>query len=436
MVDSHLHLAEKRVSGWRRLFSFSLALLGLVCCGWLAVNAVKSGLSQLLSIVAATQTSLDSANVAIKLAPQDPQAHYARALVLINQERLADAIAELDQVTRLRPYHFYEWLDLGVTLDRFGDQTRAEAALRESIRLAPGFDQPRWQLGNLLFRQGRYEEAFAELRIGSKNNPNLIERMLDLAWVAADGDVETFAGLIQPQTGQRHLQLANYLARKEKGADAVHQVKEAGLPGDDNERALLHQTITQLLAARLFPEAYAAWASTHIPADAQARDPGLFLNGDFVDPITQNDPGFGWQVSDTPKVAVSIDPSGPTAGARSLRLAFNGETPAGAQMIFQLILLQPNTRYSLSFMSRAQNLVTGGPPVLRAVDGASKERKILGESKPLSPGAADWSAYQVDFATEENTTAVIISLQRLGCSQTPCPIFGALWLSKFSLAKN
>jgi hypothetical protein len=45
------------------------------------------------------------------------------------------------------------------------------------------------------------------------------------------------------------------------------------------------------------------------------RGEGQFLNGDFLEPIIQNDPGFGWQVTPTPNVVVSIDPSGPAPGA-------------------------------------------------------------------------------------------------------------------------
>ena len=209
---------------------------------------------------------VEAADEAVRLAPSDPEAHYTRALALVNLERLGDAVAELQQATRLRPHHYYEWLDLGVTLDRLGDQTGADAALRESVRLAPFFAQPRWQLGNLLFRQTRYEEAFAELRLGAKSNPSLVDEMLQLAWVAADGDVGTVEALVQPPTRQRRLELASFLAKQGKGADAARQVREAGGPEDERKRALLNQTIYGLLAAHLFSDAYAIWVTTHASA--------------------------------------------------------------------------------------------------------------------------------------------------------------------------
>jgi Flp pilus assembly protein TadD len=413
------------------LLRFSIALLGLIGGYRLSHDAAHAGLSRLFSFSAIVQSRLESADEAVRLAPSDPEAHYTRALALVNKERLSDAVVEFQQATRLRPHHYYEWLDLGVTLDRLGDQTGADAALRESVRLAPFFAQPRWQLGSLLFRQGRYEEAFAELRLAAKSNPSLVGELLQLAWVAADSDVRAFEALIQPPTKRSHLELANFLAGRGKGADAVRQVRQAGEPGDEVERALLQKTISGLLAAQLFSDAYAAWAISH--NRPVGSGPGQFLNGDFLEPILQNDPGFGWQVLPTPKVVVSIDPSGPTPGARSVRVEFSGEHAPG-NLIHQLVLLQSKTRYSLNFMARAEDLVSGGPPVILAFDGGSKT--ILGQSKPLSPGNSEWSAYQVDFATDSNTAAVIIALQRLSCNQSPCPIFGKLWLSRFSLVKN
>src|ERR1700686_3831968 len=294
---------------WRTVLRLSLALLGLFFCYRLIVESASTGVSRFLSTLAIIQARIEPADEAVRITPSDPEAHYTRALALVNLDRLREAVDEFQQATRLRPHHYYEWLDLGVTLDRLGDQTGADAAVRESIRLAPFFAQPRWQLGNLLYRQGRYEEAFAELRLGAKSNPSLVEELMELAWVAADGDVGTIEALVQPPSRRSHLELAYFLASRGKGSDAVRQVKEAGELGDEVERALLHRTISGLLAAQLFSDAYDAWATTHIPAvDSSAKGPDQVLNRDFVEPIMQNDPGFAWKVSPIPSVGISIAP--------------------------------------------------------------------------------------------------------------------------------
>jgi tetratricopeptide (TPR) repeat protein len=426
----------KRRLGWRLVLRFFLALLGLFCCYRLIENAATTGVSRLLSTTAIFQSRIGPADTAVKLTPTDPEAHYTRGLALVNLERLDEAVTEFQQATRLRPHHYYEWLDLGVTLDRLGDQTAALAALRESVRLAPSFAQPRWQLGNLLFRQGQYDEAFAELRFGARSNPNLFEGLMQLAWVAADGDVETTERLIAPDSTRHHLQLASFLAKQGKGASAAQEVRDSGGPQDEAERAILHEAISTLLAAEQFSDAYSAWAATHhVTINNSSKDSVQFLNGNFLEPIVRDDPGFGWQLQVVPNSSASIDPSGPSSGTRSIRLDFSGESNLGSQPIRQLVLLQANSRYLLTFMAKTENLVSGGPPVILALAASSKNPKILGQSDPLSPGKNGWSAHKVEFATDENTSAVIVALQRVPCKQAPCPVFGTLWLGGFSLTK-
>jgi hypothetical protein len=432
-VDSRL----KRKMGWRLVLRLSLALLGLFCCYRLVVDAATTGLSRLLTTAAIIQSNLGPADMAVRLTPSDPEAHYTRALSLVNLERLNDAVVELQQATRLRPHHYYEWLDLGVTLDRLGDQKAALAALRESVRLAPFFAQPRWQLGSLLFHQGQYQEAFAELRLGAKSDPNLFESLVGLGWAAADGKVGDLETLVQPESGTDHLQMARFLAKQGKGADAARQVREAGEPQTERDRAISHQVITALLTAGQFSDAHSAWAATHrLTVDNSEKASVQFLNGNFVEPIIQDDPGFGWQLLAVPNVQAAIDPSGPETGTRSVRLEFGGDSALASHPIYQLVLLSPDTRYSLSFRARAADLVTGGPPVILALAADGKTIKILGQSEPLSPGTSGWTTYRMDFSTDENNSAVNIALQRLACSQSPCPIFGKLWLSAFSLTKT
>lgn len=432
MIDSRL----KRNSSLRRVILIFLALIGWFLCYRLIVDAAKGGLSRLFTTVAIVQPGISAADTAVRLGAKDPEAHYTRAIALVNHEQLEAAALEFQQAIQLRPHHYYEWLDLGVTLDRLNDQDGAVSALRESVRLAPSFAQPRWQLGNVLYRQGKYQEAFDELRIGAASNPALFYSLLELAWVAANGNVSNMENLIKPQNPPSHLGMALFLALHEKGADAARHAKQAGPPANDSDRALLNQTIDELLSTRQFADAYTAWAATHKSRTADGgRGPDQISNGNFLDPIAPNDSGFSWQLSPSPNVAVSIDPVGPSKDSRSVYFYFSGESARGTQFLSQRLLVQPNTRYSVSFATRTQELVTGGPPVISILDITSEPVKILGQSTALPVGTNEWKVSKADFSTGENTVAIIIGLQRLNCSQDPCPIFGRLWLSQFSLSK-
>lgn len=415
----------------RHLFRVILALIGIACCYYLFILAGTAGVARFFSATSVMQSNLGPADAAVKLAPSDPEGHYSRGIALTNLNRLNEAESEFERAIQLRSYHYYEWLDLGVTLERLGDSAGAIAAIRESIRLAPFFSQPHWQLGNMLYRQAEYDEAFAELRKGAESNSNLIQGMLDLAWAAADGDVRKFEGFMQPRTVLGHLQLASFLARQGKGDDAARQIAEAGEPGDAYELSIRNQTILILISTRQFHAAYLAWLPGHRSV-AATGSPAQLVNGDFAAPIVQNDPGFGWQLEGDPAVTASIDPSGPN-GARSLRLQFDGASTPGSVLVHQLTLPSPSTRYSLSFMARAEQLVTGGPPTIIVLDASEDAPKILAQSIPIAAPNSDWTRYQVDFSTAERTSAIRIGLQRMYCAQSPCPIFGRLWLSQFTL---
>ncbi|HMH44922.1 MAG TPA: tetratricopeptide repeat protein [Pyrinomonadaceae bacterium] len=427
----------KTKSKFRRVLHGCIALPALFVCYLLIVDSAHLGFSRFLSMLAIIQARVEPADQAIKVTPADPEAHYTRGLSLVNLERLDEAVDELREATRLRPHHYYEWLDLGVTLDRLGDHSRADAALRTSISLAPAFAQPHWQLGNMLYRAERYPEAFQELRKGATSNPNLTGELIRLAWVPAKGDVPTFLAMVQPNNKRSHFEAALFLATQSKGDDSVGQARAAGEPTNEEEHSFLRETVRQLLSVQQFPAALEIWKLSH---PGLAKNVGVgkeqIVNGDFLDPIVRDDPGFGWQLESIPSGSVMTDTYGPVSGSRSLRIEYAGDNTPLAPLVSQVVLVQPKTRYSLAFMAKGENLISGGPPVIAALAMNTSPPRILGESAPLSVGTTEWTAYSCEFTTDDGMTAVFFTIQRHQCSQMPCPIFGRLWLSRFVLTNK
>jgi tetratricopeptide (TPR) repeat protein len=416
----------------RTVLRFSIAIIVLICCYRFAADSFAAGTSRFLSMLSIIQSSVAPADDAVRLTPDDPEAHYTRGLALINRDRLEESVNELQAATRLRPYHYYEWLDLGVTLDRMGDRAGAIAAVRESIRLAPAFAQPHWQYGNILFRDGRYDEAFAELQLGVASNPNLFAGMLDLGWLASGGDVGLFIKFLNPQTRMHRFEVGLFLASKGIGRETAKQIEELGAPQNEQERDLTNKVISELIARANFADAFDVWRTGHSSSGTGREQ---IFNGDFQEGILSDEPAFGWQLTKESNVSVVIDPSGPAANTRSLRIEFTGESAPAADLVHQVILAAPNSSYTLSFMAKTEKLVTGGPPMIVVLDIGSNPVKILNQSKPIAVGSSDWTAYTVDFSTAENSVGLSIRVQRLQCTQQPCPVFGKLWLSRFKLAR-
>jgi hypothetical protein len=160
------------------------------------------------------------------------------------------------------------------------------------------------------------------------------------------------------------------------------------------------------------------------------------LDSSFEGTISRDNSGFGWQPAhDTQGSRLSLDSNQPHSGKQSLRVDFNGDSNPSQSMLTQLVLVEPSTRYRLSFVVRTEEIVTGGLPLVSVSDAGSKESQMLAQSSPFKQRSAQWQEYTIDLTTGKTTTAVLISLHRQNCSSGPCPIFGRLWLDDFIIRK-
>ena len=422
----------------QRISRFIVALVGLLICLWGGWNASRAGLSRMLSQYAAITSAANSplvepADEAVRLTPKDPEAHFDRALVLWGLGQTTEAVAEYEQAAALRPRDYYLWMVLGNSRDQLDDEKGALEALNESVQTAPYYAQPRWQFGNVLFRAGQGEEGFREMRRAALSDQQFLPNMIDLAWGASNNDVATTEALVQPENKQWRLALSHFFARKGKTAEALSLYRAAGDISEPERRAL----VTELLAAKGFAEAYEVWARSESSGNDKTTRSGTaqISNGSFESPLSFDESGFGWQFTRDPNILqFSLDTNEPRSGAHSLRLDWNG-LPPNAPILSQLILVEPNARYHVSFAARTQEIVSGSLPLIVLIDKSSNDNHALAQSTPLPKGSSNWQDYSLDFATGSETHAVLLSLQREGCGPDPCPIFGRLWLDNFSIQK-
>src|SRR5947207_5089952 len=250
---------------------YPLAVVGLVLCCGAAWYSARAGVSRLLSETAtglsfteyeAMATPLSES--AVRLSTSDPEAHYARAVAFAQGGKSGAAVVELERVAELRPRYYQTWLKLGRARERAGDSEGARAAYRESVRLAPFYAEPRWQLGNALLRGGRLDEAFAELRSAASSRPQLLAYTLELAWHAYGGDARAVEQAIAPQTDAARTSLARFFARRGHAEEALalwrdarHGAGEEEHSADEEERRAL---VADLIAAGKYKEAHAVWA--------------------------------------------------------------------------------------------------------------------------------------------------------------------------------
>src|SRR5262245_16345070 len=121
--------------------------------------------------------TLAAANWAASMAPDDPLAHWRIGQVTqktLPLDKQVAAIGEYEKAVSLSPNDYRFWMTLGTAQEQAGNPAQAELALKRAVALAPAYAYPRWYLGNLYLRSGRYDEAFAELRQASQADLDLM----------------------------------------------------------------------------------------------------------------------------------------------------------------------------------------------------------------------------------------------------------------------
>ena len=420
-MQFHSDPLSKRVP--RLVPSLAIALVGILVF-WIAA---KTGFSRLLGRYASITADLGVAERAASLSPSDPETHRIRAAVLYKLRGLPQAAAELELALSLRPRDDSLWLQLAMLRDELDDASGALIAFNESVRLAPYYALPRWQRGNFLLRQGRFSEAFADLRRAAASNPDYIPTLIDLAWGISKGDQHIAEAYAEITTSQMRIEFADLLARQGKRKEAVEQFGLAGAVSDPER----HELVRHLISANAFREAFQIWNKDKTAASGEGAT--AIYDGGFEGPLSFDEFGFGWRVfRGSQSVKLAADSSMTQSGSKSLLVEFLGESNPDTPLLSQMILVKPSTRYRLNFAARTQEIVTGGLP-LAIISDLAGPGKRLAESPALPQKSTDWQVVSFDFQTEPKTDAITLSIQRKNCTTSPCPIFGSIWLDSFSI---
>ena len=409
-------------SSKRRVIQLIGATAIVLSCVWLMKSAVTFGFSKILARYSLTTNSLEAANHAVRLTPNDAEAHRARAVVLNNSGLKADAAKEMELAVSLRPQDDLLWMEVGILRDGSGDTDSALIAFDHCVKLAPYYGHPRWQRGNLLVRLGRYDEGFNELRLAVNSNRDLLPGLIDLAWGISRGDAQLTEQLVQFQDNRTRLALARFFAPRGKTTEALQQFRKISTTVTEDARADLVRTMIQ---SKAYAEAFQIWNAGAGNSNGDAIHDGGFEQDLILD---QNE--FGWQAPKYDNVIFALDVNGPHSGARSLRITFEGYDNA-TPVLSQLVLVKSDRNYHVSFAVRTKDLVTGGLPLLKVVDASSGQ--VLGTSQNFQTTMNEWTPASVNFKTGSSTSAVALRVERNACSSSPCPIFGHVWLDSFAI---
>jgi hypothetical protein len=384
------------------------------------------------------ESNFEVAQRALAMAPNDPLTHWRMAEVSLKDlplDRQTEAIAEYEKAVSLSPYDYRYWMSLGIAYERAGEAGKAEEALKRAVALAPSYSYPHWYLANLLLRNARYDEAFAELRLASAADPELQPQQFNLVWAIYGDDLEGVKNALGPTSAARAA-FAFYLISQnhfEEGLRLWDALSSEEKKGNKGSAAAI---ITTLNKDFRFHDGLKVW--NDIANEKYRTEVGRVFDGSFEDDVEYGpEIAFGWQVQNVPQMQVGIDPARSHDGTRSLKLVYQARSNLEAVHVFEFVPVQPRTEYDFEYYVSTDKLETGGPPRVDIFDPTDNTVLV---SPSLAPrGTNNWNRVNLSFKTGEKTEAVVIRIMRVSCVQedTPvCPIFGSVWYDDFNIKRR
>ena len=141
--------------------------------GWKVLGAVLQQTGRLEESLAPMQS-------AVRLSPQDAEAHYNLGVTLKEIGRLDESEASYRKVIELKPDYAKAYLNLGVILHDLHRLDEAEASHKQAIALRPDYAKAYLNLGNTLKELGRLDESEASNIKAIALKPDLAEAHYNL----------------------------------------------------------------------------------------------------------------------------------------------------------------------------------------------------------------------------------------------------------------
>jgi len=399
---------------------FFFALTGWFFAKWSFANMVST-----------RAEATDVAELAVSLGPDDPQTHYAAA-VLYDRTLLPEdqqrSLQEYGTAVALSPHNYLLWLEYGKALGRTGESERSEAALRRAQELAANYSSVQWALGNLLIRTNKIDEGFSLIRRAVEGDQTYAASAASFAYQYFDGDLASVRNVVgtSPEANAALVLLLTRAKRFDEAA-AVWQSIDRSSDGPNME-AVARSLAGQFIAAKRFALAMQIGTAAHPDTQLKAE---FLNNGSFEQDIKlEGADAWEWQVSPGAQPQPFQSTAGPRSGAKSLVLRFASNDGASLRQLSQTVVVRPHASYNLSGFYRS-DIKTSSHPVWQIVNAA--DNTVLAEAE-LTNDAAQWTSFTTKFSVPADSDGIIVRFTVKSCGSAICPINGSVWLDDLVLA--
>jgi len=390
----------------------------LILLAALAVAGARCAGSNYFAKAAIAADSLDEAATAIRYQPENPGAHEAYGLGLLQRNEFVEASEAFTRAVSLSPNDYRLWLRLAKAQTLGGESGSAETAYSRAVELAPDYSLPNIELGRMYLERGQLGKAFQFLGAAARLDQSYYAEVLKSANAAFGDNPEAIERAVGPISTKGKSIVAWYFVDRSWMTERTR----AFLLSDEPTLEEKNTFIRFLRARKNYPFAREVWLS-RLATDGQTADAtAAIFDGGFELTTASDSSGFGWQIDQgIPSTSITLDRKNVHSGQVALNIRLAGNVELRRPLVSQLAVVVPGKRYTVSFFFRAGELVSAGLPAILVTDPLTNV--ILGRSDAIEDSKGAWIQRSVAF-TAPTDGAVVVSFQRPDCQTQPCPIFG------------
>ncbi|QKE39767.2 tetratricopeptide repeat protein [Ferrovum myxofaciens] len=171
---------------------------------------------------------------AIGLKDSDPTIHFILTGMLLEQDKLEQAMAHCMRALALKPNFAEAYLKLGDIFQRLGKLPESESSCRQALKLKPDYAEAHNNLGNVLNGLGRFDDAVASYSRALEIRPDYAEAYNNLGVTLEDLERSDEAEAshrraleLKPDFAEAHNNLGNVLGDQGRFAEAEANYRRA-----------------------------------------------------------------------------------------------------------------------------------------------------------------------------------------------------------------
>jgi hypothetical protein len=370
---------------------------------------------------------------ALRFAPSNPDPFHGLSLFYQWDFRSTDlrkSLSYVHQAIERNPLEQTYWINLAKIHQRLGEKEAFERALHNAIFVNPTNYQGRWMAGNLFLQGEDIPKALPHFSYLLHHYPEQSSLIYDVWSKVVDDSDFLLEKLVQGDPSSLRTYLSYLYENNDIESAKKVWHKRASL-GQKVDRGETLRHIDFLISRNEFNEAMEMWkARLQEEGFPVPSDGNLITNGSFESEKILGG-GFDWKIADVKGVRVAFERSVAFEGKTSIKIAFDGKENVDFHHIQQIVLLKPNTNYSLKAFIKTKGVTTK--------NGLKIEVHGIG---PAFYGSSDsvvgenaWKEVSVAFRTAPQSQAGVVRVRREKTDKFDRLISGTVWIDHVRLTE-